>query len=126
LLLHAAVSAALFSALDGSYNTLCNMLSCSSGAIISQAGTVDPHTSYSTINQLFALALLLCLSAALFSALDGSSGLDSNARSALKRRLNPTVDLAAAAEDRLTADGYGIAHNSARSELVSRVHFFVC
>jgi hypothetical protein len=62
--------------------------------------------------------------AALFSALDANSALDSNARSNLKRRLNPTVDLAAAAEDRLTADGYGLAHNAARSELVSKRHWY--
>lgn len=65
--------------------------------------------------------LLLCLlPAALFSTLDTSSALDHGARKALKRRLNPVVDLAAAAEDRLTADGYGLAHNAARSETVSR------
>lgn len=64
----------------------------------------------------------MCMSAALFSALDANSGLDSNARNNLKRRLNPTVDLAAAAEDRLTADGYGLTHNAARSELVRHWH----
>lgn len=55
----------------------------------------------------------------MFKALDASSSMDRDSRSILKRRLNPTVNLAAAAEDKLTADGYGLAHNSARSELVS-------
>lgn len=57
--------------------------------------------------------------AAMFSVLDAAAGIDDSSRNALKRRLNPAVDLAAAAEDRLTSDGYGLAHNSARSELVS-------
>lgn len=56
--------------------------------------------------------------AAMFSTLDAASGLDDSARKAFNRRLNPVVDLAAAAQDRLTSDGYGLAHNSARSELV--------
>jgi hypothetical protein len=54
----------------------------------------------------------------MFATLENPTALDDPARKALKRRLNPVVDLAAAAEDRLTADGYGLAHNSARSELV--------
>lgn len=60
--------------------------------------------------------------AALFSVLDGNSSLDDSARKALKRRLNPVVDLAAAAQDSMTADGYGLAHNSVRSDAVSHSH----
>ena len=54
----------------------------------------------------------------LFSTLDAGSSLDPETRKALKRRLNPVLDLASAAEDKLTADGYGVAHNAARSEVV--------
>lgn len=49
--------------------------------------------------------------------LEGSA-LDADTRRALKRRLNPLVDLAAAAEDKLTPDGYGLAHNAARGDAV--------
>jgi len=62
---------------------------------------------------------LMPLPADLNRVLDDSSTLDDDTRKALKRRLNPAVDLAAAAEDRLTADGYGLAHNPVRSEVVS-------
>ena len=62
----------------------------------------------------------------MFSALDANTSLDDSARKALKRRLNPVVDLAAAAEDKLTADGYGLAHNAARSELVSSLAYMHC
>eukprot|EP00878_Enallax_costatus_P019887 GHUV01020997.1.p1 GENE.GHUV01020997.1~~GHUV01020997.1.p1 ORF type:complete len:427 (+),score=167.75 GHUV01020997.1:757-2037(+) len=53
----------------------------------------------------------------LFSTLDAGTSLDPETRKALKRRLNPVLDLASAAEDKLTADGYGLAHNAARSEV---------
>lgn len=62
---------------------------------------------------------LMPLPADLNQVLDDSCTLDDNTRKALKRRLNPAVDLAAAAEDRMTADGYGLAHNPVRSEVVS-------
>jgi hypothetical protein len=65
---------------------------------------------------------MMCVIAAMFSGLDAAAGIDDSSRKAMKRRLNPAVDLAAAAEDRLTSDGYGLAHNSARSELVSVQH----
>jgi hypothetical protein len=54
----------------------------------------------------------------LFSVLEGAA-LDPETRRAIKRRLNPLVDLAAAAEDKITPDGYGLAHNAARSDAVS-------
>lgn len=68
---------------------------------------------------------LAITSTALFAAVDGAS-LDAAARNSMMRRLNPAVDLAAAAEDRLTADGYGLAHNAARSEAVSCPTGWLC
>jgi hypothetical protein len=49
--------------------------------------------------------------------LEGAA-LDPETRRAIKRRLNPLVDLAAAAEDKITPDGYGLAHNAARGDAV--------
>jgi hypothetical protein len=43
---------------------------------------------------------------------------DPETRRAMKRRLNPLVDLTAAAEDKITPDGYGLAHNAARGDAV--------
>jgi hypothetical protein len=62
----------------------------------------------------------------MFSGLDAASVMDESARRSFNRRLNPVVDLAAAAEDRLTSDGYGLAHNSARSELVGCLLRWCC
>jgi hypothetical protein len=64
------------------------------------------------------LAWFIPVPAGLFSVLEGAT-LDPETHRAIKRRLNPLVDLAAAAEDKITPDGYGLAHNAARSDAVS-------
>lgn len=76
--------------------------------------THTPHTQYQSLEL---LVFVHCF-AALFITLDTGTTLDAETRRTLKRRLNPVLDLASAAEDRLTADGYGLAHNAARSEVV--------
>lgn len=78
--------------------------------------TAIPKKNTAHTHALF--SLFYAMHAAMFSTLDAASGLDDSARKAFNRRLNPVVDLAAAAQDRLTSNGYGLAHNSARSELV--------
>jgi hypothetical protein len=50
--------------------------------------------------------------------LEGAA-LDPETRRAIKRHLNPLVDLAAATDDKITPDGYGLAHNAARGDAVS-------
>jgi hypothetical protein len=89
------------------------LLGCATSVLMQQSACSHHHFKMTNWRS------VVCVVAAMFSALDAAAGIDDSSRKAMKRRLNPAVDLAAAAEDRLTSDGYGLAHNSARSELVS-------